>query len=469
MRNEQEMTTGERVFILTLQPESECVNIYGRDITARMEAEKRLRHISNHDMLTGLPNRALFLDRLDQALGHARRNEGRGAVLLIDLDNFKDVNDTLGHAAGDALLQATADRLAGCVGETDTLARLGGDEFAIILVDLAHAGDVAKLAQKIVADQARPFAIDGRTIHSSASVGVMVYSDGAPGNILRGADVALYRAKGEGRGTYRFFDAGMNAEVQRRQSVEDDIRLAIERGQFVLFYQPKLNLKTNRVEGLEALIRWQHPDLGLLAPGEFIPIAERSKLIVPMGNWVIREACTQNKAWQDAGLPPMKVAVNLSAVQFRRRHLKDHITKVLDDTGLEPNYMELEITESIAMDEARTATMDEMDGIGVSLSLDDFGTGYSNLSCLHEFPLRRVKIDKAFVENIGNKSNTGSIARAVISLGHSLGIEVTAEGVETERQQKFLADLGCDEIQGFHFCRPMPAPDVLPFLERHGS
>jgi diguanylate cyclase (GGDEF)-like protein len=305
-----------------------------------MEAEKRLRHISNHDMLPGLPNRALFLDRLDQALGHAKRNQGRGAVLLIDLDNFKDINDTLGHAAGDALLQATAERLAGCVGGTDTLARLGGDEFAIILVDLAHATDVAKLAQKIVTNQSRPFTIDGRTMHSSASVGVMVYADGVPGNILRGADVALYRAKGEGRGTYRFFNAGMNEEVQRRQAVEDDIRLAIERGEFVLFYQPKLNLKTNRVEGLEALIRWQHPDRGLLLPGEFISIAESSKLIVPMGNWVIREACTQNKAWQDAGLPRLKVAVNLSAVQFRRRHLKDHITRVLDDTGLEPKFLD---------------------------------------------------------------------------------------------------------------------------------
>jgi EAL domain-containing protein (putative c-di-GMP-specific phosphodiesterase class I) len=260
----------------------------------------------------------------------------------------------------------------------------------------------------------------------------------------------------------------MNKEVQRRQAVEDDIRLAIERGEFVIFYQPKLNLKTNRVEGPEALIRWQHPDRGLLLPEEFISIAERSKLFVPMGNWAIREACTQNKAWQDAGLLQLKVAVNLSAVQFRRRHLKDHITKVLDDTGLEPNFLELEITESIAMDEARTATMDELDGIGVSLSLDDFGTGFSNLSCLHEFPLGRVKIDRAFVEDIVTKSNAGSIARAVISLGHSLGMEVTAEGVETGIQQKFLADLGCDEIQGFHFCRPMPAEDVLPFLERHG-
>lgn len=470
---EFELTAGERIFNLTFQPLAAAgyVNIYGRDITEGKKAEERLRHSANHDVLTGLPNRALFLDRMEQALLRARRSAAMVAVHVLDLDHFKDVNDTMGHAAGDALIQGVAQRLTHCVRESDTVGRLGGDEFGIIQVDPSGPEGMATLAQKVVNSLARPLFIEGQNVHTGVSIGVSVYPDDTeePEQIMRNSDMALYQAKGEGRGTYRFFVARMNEEAQRRRAIEADLRAAIDRAEFVLHYQPKLNIKTGRVTGMEALIRWQHPEHGFCSPAEFIPVAERSKLIVPIGSWVLKEACERNKAWQDAGLSAVTVAVNLSAVQFRERNLIDEVRRTLDDSGLEGRFLELEITEGVAMDDAEETIrlFSALSELGLSLSIDDFGTGYSSLSYLKNFPVQRIKIDKAFVDDIGTDENSGAIARAVTMLGQSFGMEVTAEGVETEEQLEFLKDLGCDEIQGYLFSRPLDADAFQSFLDEY--
>ncbi|NQU60582.1 MAG: EAL domain-containing protein [Rhodospirillales bacterium] len=466
--SEIEMVCGDSIFALTLQPvvDADYVNIYGRDITKHKEAEEQF---VNYDDLTGLPNRALFQDRLKQVLGHARRSGKLAAVHLIDLDHFKDINETMGHDAGDILLQAIADRLLECIRTSDTVARLGGDEFGVIQVEPTDADGIAVLAQKLLNCFVEPFTIDNRDVHTSASIGITVFPDDAenPEQVLRNADMALYHGKGEGRGTYRFFVTQMNDDIQRRRTIEDDMRSGLERGEFVLHYQPKLHIGSNRITGMEALIRWQHPEQGFLSPAEFIPIAERSKLIVPIGEWVLREACAQNKAWTDAGQGPIKVAVNISAVQFRETNLTAVVKSALDETGLDPMQLELEITESLAMRNA-DATIElcgELGALGVSLSIDDFGTGYSSLSYLKNFPVQRIKIDKAFVDDILNDENPGVIATAVTTLGHSFGMEITAEGVETEDQLAFLRALGCDEIQGYYFSRPLPGPEFEEFLK----
>ena len=473
---EQEIEFHDKTYslIFHFEPEAGYVNIYGRDITERKRAEERIRHLANHDDLTGLPNRALFHDRLQQVLRNERRKRGNdkslGAVHLVDLDHFKDVNDTLGHPVGDALLQAIAGRLKDCVRETDTVARLGGDEFAIIQSGLNDADGVATLAHKATHALAEPFEIDGHSIHSSTSIGVTVFPDDASdaAQILRNADMALYRAKGEGRGKYCFYTEEMNQDVQRRRTIERDMRRAIEEDEFVLYYQPKFNVQENRISGMEALIRWQHPEHGFLSPAEFIPIAEKSKLIVPIGEWALRRACAQNKSLLEKGLQPVKTAVNLSAVQLRDKQLPRLVQDVLDENRLDPRYLELEITENVAMDdaEATIATFRELTDLGVSLAIDDFGTGYSSLSYLKSFPVQRVKIDKAFVDDIGTDLNPGAIARAVTTLGHSFGMEVTAEGVETEDQLEILKALGCEEIQGYLISRPLPMDDLVSYLQK---
>ncbi len=463
----KEMVCGESHYTLTLQPvvDAEYVNIYGRDITKHKEAENQ---IVNYDDLTGLPNRALFQDRLKQVLSHARRNAKLAAVHLIDLDHFKDINETMGHDAGDELLKGIAERLMTCVRSSDTVARIGGDEFGVIQVEPNDADGIAILAQKLLDCLDQPFKINGRDIHSNASIGITVFPEDAenPEEVLRNADMALYHGKGEGRGNYRFFVTKMNDEIQRRKSIEDDMRVGLERGEFVLHYQPKLHIESNQITGMESLIRWEHPEQGFLSPAEFIPVAERSKLIVPIGDWVLREACAQNKAWTDAGLGPVKVAVNLSAVQLRETDLTATIRQTLDETGLDPHQLELEITESLAMRnaEATIDILEDLTKIGVSIAIDDFGTGYSSLSYLKSFPVQRIKIDKAFIDDIGTEDNTGVIARAVTTLGHSFNMEITAEGVETEEQLAVLRSLGCDEIQGFYFSRPLPGDEFAAFL-----
>ncbi len=463
----QEMICGDCHYNLTLQPvvDADYVNIYARDITEHKETENQ---IVNYDDLTGLPNRALFQDRLKQVLGHAQRGGKLAAIHLIDLDHFKDINETMGHDAGDQLLKGIAERLLACVRTSDTVARLGGDEFGVIQVDPNDADGIAVLAQKLLNCLDQPFKIDGRDVHSNASIGITVFPEDAqnPEQVLRNADIALNHGKGEGRGNFRFFVAQMNEDLQRRRTLEEDLRTGLEKGEFILHYQPKLHLASNRITGMEALIRWEHPEQGFLSPAEFIPVAERSKLIVPIGEWVLREACAQNKTWTDSGLGPIKVAVNLSAVQFRDTDPTELIGTILKETGLDPNQLELEITENVAMRNAEAAieVFENLAELGVSLSIDDFGTGYSSLSYLKSFPVQRIKIDKAFVDDIGTEDNTGVIARAVTTLGHSFGMEITAEGVETDEQMAVLRSLGCDEIQGYYFSRPLPADEFEIFL-----
>jgi diguanylate cyclase (GGDEF)-like protein len=457
-----------RCFALTLQPVEDggYINIYARDITELKVAEDQ---IVNYDDLTGLPNRALFQDRLHQVLGHARRSGKLAAIHLVNLDHFKEVNETMGREAGDRLLQGIGGRLLDCVRTSDTVARLGGDEFGIIQVEPIDTDGVAILARKLLKCLEAPFEINARKVFIGASVGITVFPDDveSPEDVLRNADLALSNGKGEERGGFRFYVAQMKEDIQRRRSIEDDMREGLARGEFVLHYQPKLDIVCNRITGMEALVRWNHPEKGFMPPNEFIPVAERSKLIIPLGEWVLREACAHNKALTDSGLGPIKVAVNLSAEQFRSDGLVDMVTTVLKDTGLDPNQLELEITETLAMHDAEES-IDQcraLADLGLSLSIDDFGTGYSSLSYLKNFPVQRIKIDKVFVDDINGEENSGVIARAVTTLGHSFGMEITAEGVETEEQLNFLRSLGCDEIQGYYFSRPLPGDELEKFLK----
>ncbi|MBT3305911.1 MAG: bifunctional diguanylate cyclase/phosphodiesterase [Alphaproteobacteria bacterium] len=464
---DREMACQDRWFSITVQPvvDAGYTNIFGRDITKDKEAEEI---IVNFDDLTGLPNRALFQDRLQQVLGHARRAGKLAAVHLINLDHFKEVNESMGREAGDALLKGIANRFKDCVRTSDTVARLGGDEFGVIQVDPVNSDGVAVLAQKLLKCLEAPFEIDGRKVYSGASVGITVFPDdaGSPDDVLRNADLALSNGKGDDRGNFRFYVAQMNEDIQRRRSIEDDMRESLVNGDFVLHYQPKLNITTNRITGMEALVRWNHPEKGFMSPAEFIPVAERSKLIIPLGEWVLREACRHNKALTDAGLGPIKVAVNLSAEQFRAEGLVETVTSILDETCLDAKQLELEITESLAMHNADVSIdlCGALEEHGISLSIDDFGTGYSSLSYLKNFPVQRIKIDKAFVDDINDEENCGVIARAVTTLGHSFGMEITAEGVETEDQLNFLRALKCDEIQGYYFSRPLPGDELEEFL-----
>jgi diguanylate cyclase (GGDEF)-like protein len=464
---EEDLECGDKIYALMIQSVAggEYVNMFGRDITKRKETEDQ---IVNYDDLTGLPNRALFQDRLKQVLSHARRVGKLAAVHLVDLDHFKEINETMGHEAGDALLKGVSERVAAVIRTSDTVARLGGDEFAVIQVEPNDSDGVAVLAQKLLDCLQPPFHVNGQEVHSGASIGITVYPNDAsnPDEMLRNADLALYAGKGEGRGTYRFFVAKMNDDIQNRRQLEADMRAGIERGEFLLHYQPKLHLESDRVTGYEALIRWLHPERGFLSPAEFIPVAERSKLIVPLGEWALREACRQAKAWSDAGLGDGKVAVNLSAVQLNEVALTAVIKKALDETGLKASQLELEITESLAMNNPETTVglFKDLAKLGLTISIDDFGTGYSSLAYLKNFPVQRIKIDKAFVDDIGDGAKSGAIARAVTTIGHSFGMQITAEGVETEPQLKFLKRLGCDEVQGYYFSRPLPAAETEEFL-----
>lgn len=440
-----------------------------RHVAGGPAANAKEHSFAHHDALTGLPDRALFRDRLEQALRQARRNRSRIAVHLLDLDGFKEINDGVGHTVGDVILKTVADRLSRSLREIDTVARMSADEFAVIQPDLREIDGAAVLAQKLLGTLSAPVRADGQTVDISATIGVTVFPEDAedPQEVLRNADLALQHAKTEARGTYRFFVAAMNETIQRRRTIEKDLKLALERAEFLLYFQPKLNIKTNRITGMEALIRWQHPDQGFLSPAEFIPIAERSRLIVPIGTWALGEACAFAKGLRDANLPPVKVAVNLSAVQFREKDLVDVVRGALDQSGLDPGLLELEITETVAMTHAdeTIGVFRRLADLGVSLSIDDFGTGYSSLSYLKNFPVHRIKIDKAFVDDIGTDQNPGAIARAVTTLAHSFAMEVTAEGVESEAQLSFLDGIGCDEIQGYYFSRPLAVEPFKMFLD----
>jgi len=438
------------------------------DITERKHYEAQLEYQSNHDGLTGLPNRNLLMDRLRQALFHAQRHESQAAVLFIDLDHFKFINDSLGHHMGDRLLKIIAGRIAECVRSMDTVARQGGDEFVVVLSDLNQSEDAAIVAQNIRNSISRPLMIEEHELEISSSIGISIYpKDGEDGQtLLKNADVAMYRAKEQGRNNFQFFTDELNKKVVARMTMEKHLRRALEREEFLLHYQPQVDLKTGRITGMEALIRWQSPELGFIPPGDFIPLAEETGLIVPIGEWVLETACRQNKAWQIARLPALTMAINLSPRQFQQQNLAEMVARTLGETGLDPRYLELEIIESLLMHDVRSASLliAKLKELGSLLTMDDFGTGYSNLRFLKLFPFDKIKIDQSFVRTITSDPDTAAIARAMITLGHSLKLRVIAEGIETAGQLNFFRSHGCDEMQGYYFSRPVPPDQIEQML-----
>jgi diguanylate cyclase (GGDEF)-like protein/PAS domain S-box-containing protein len=433
-----------------------------------IEKEAKLNYLAYYDVLTGLPSRTLFQDRLDQALTSANRHKGRLAVLLLDLDDFKNINDSLGHNAGDQLLKQFATRLVGGLREGDTVARLGGDEFVAILDNVASEEDASVVTQKILKLGIEPFTIDGHQLFVTCSIGIAFYpKDGEDDEtLLKNADAALYRAKDQGRNNAQFCSAEMNGKALQSLTLANDLRHALKQQEFLLHYQPRVNLCSGEITGMEALVRWQHPEQGLVPPGRFIPAAEDSGLIVPLGTWVLHTACAQNKAWQAAGLKPVCVAVNLSARQFRQQDMVELVSRILQETGLDPVYLELELTESMIMHDADAtiATLARLKTIGVKLSIDDFGTGYSSLSYLKRFPIDFLKIDQSFVRDLTTDPDDAAITKTIISMAHDLGHKVIAEGVETEAQKSFLHLHHCDEMQGYLFSKPVPAEQVEVLL-----
>ncbi|HEX5127037.1 MAG TPA: EAL domain-containing protein, partial [Rhodocyclaceae bacterium] len=441
------------------------------DITERKAAEARIAFLAHHDPLTTLPNRTLFQDRLEQALARAERNHMMVALLFLDLDRFKTINDSLGHLAGDRLLQSVAERLQHCVRDTDTICRQGGDEFLIVLADITDADIPARIADKILRRLSEPFEIDGHTLGTSFSIGIAVYpTDGQDADgLMKDADTAMYHAKESGRNTYRFFTESMNANALERLELENLLRQALDRNELLLNYQPQIDLITGEILGAEALIRWQSEVLGFVPPGRFISIAEESGLIIPIGRWVLRQACLHAKAWQDSGLPAVAVAVNISALQFSRDDIVASVREVLLETGLAPDRLELELTESLLMKHADDVldTMQHLKALGVRLSIDDFGTGYSSLSYLKRFAVDRLKIDQSFVRDIVDDPDDAAIVRAIIQLGRSLKLDVIAEGTEARAQVDFLIREGCREAQGYYFCPPV-THDVFMSILRNG-
>lgn len=430
------------------------------DISERKAAEERIRYLAEHDALTGLPNRVLLHDRLAQALLVAQRERRRLALLFVDLDHFKNINDSLGHHVGDQLLGAVAERIVQCVRASDTVSRPGGDEFMLLLPDITAADDAARVAEKLLEALARPFSIDGRQLMVSASIGISLYpDDGADIDaLMRSADVAMYHGKESGRNAYHFFRAEMNERVLERVSLENALRRALRNGEFALHYQPQVDSATHRIIGVEALVRWHDPEAGLVSPARFIPVAEDTGLILPLGAWVLKEACRQNRAWQDAGMPAIPVAVNISALQFRQAQFADVIAGALAASGVAPGCLELELTESVMMDaaERNVAVLDGLRDMGVRVSIDDFGTGYSSLAYLKRLPIDKLKIDQAFVRDIASDPDDAAIVGAIIGLAHNLRLEVIAEGVENEAQLDFLQHCGCDQVQGYLFSPPLP-------------
>lgn len=442
------------------------------DVTERKVAEEQLAYLAHHDALTNLPNRALLADRLAQAIAHARRLERLVAVMFIDLDRFKNINDTLGHGVGDQLLHAVAKRVAGCTREGDTVSRPGGDEFIAVLTDLRHLDDVAKVAQKIVRAVSEPYFVDGRELFATASIGISMFpfDGGNVDSLIKNADRAMYQAKETGRNNFQFYTPDMHASALERLALENDLRKALDRGEFVLFYQPIVRLRDGQVVGSESLLRWRHPTLGLLPPDQFISLAEETGLIVPIGEWVLHTACAQTKMWADLGYT-LRATVNISARQFQQHNLLGVVEQALARARFPAECLELEITESAVMKDA-DETVKILRGLkdaGVRLSVDDFGTGYSSLGYLKRFPIDTIKIDRSFVRDILVDQFDEAIARAVIALAQSLGLRVIAEGVESAAQLDYLRELGCDEMQGHHFSPALPAHAFGQLLRERGT
>ena len=437
------------------------------DVTEKRRADARIAYMAQHDALTGLPNRLLFHERLNEALAHLRGHGEKLAILYLDLDQFKNVNDTLGHPAGDLLLKGVADRLRMCLRDTDIVARFGGDEFAVLQMGLAGPDEASKLADRIVTLLSEPYDIEGQQIMIGASVGIALAPvDGECADVLlRNADMALYGAKEDGRRIFRFFEPGMDVRLRTRRALELDLRNALAASEFELYYQPLVVLETGVISGFEALLRWRHPQRGMVPPSEFIPLTEEIGLIVPLGEWVLRQACAEAAAWPG----DLKVAVNLSSVQFKQGNLIEIVFSALASAGLPAARLELEITESILLEESKAnlATLHKLRALGVGISMDDFGTGYSGMSYLRAFPFDKIKIDRSFISELGASQDCMAIVLAITKLGLSLGIRTTAEGVETEEQRELLRKQGCTEMQGYLFSRPMPASEITKFLTSH--
>jgi diguanylate cyclase (GGDEF)-like protein len=426
--------------------------------------------LAYYDVLTGLPNRVLYNDRLSLALAHAQRTREMLVVLFLDMDRFKDINDTLGHSAGDQLLKTVARRMADSLRKEDTITRLGGDEFTLLLPGMTQAEDIAEIAQKILEAVRKPLMLGSHEVNITASIGIAIYAaDGEDAvALLKNADTAMYHAKEQGRNNYQFFTPALHIKTVEQLEMESSLHHAQEREEFIVYYQPLVDIKTGRIVSSEALLRWQHPERGLINPAEFISMTERTGLIVPIGEWVLRTACAQNKAWQDAGLPLLLVAVNLSARQFQQENLVEMVVLALKETGMDPRFLVLEVTESTAMYNIESAAykMERLNRLGVHLAIDDLGTGYSSLSYLKTFPIHALKIDRSFMQNVVTDSNDAAIVTAIISMGKGLGLKVVAEGVETTAQLEFLRSLGCDEAQGYLFDKPMAAGEFKKMLEQ---
>lgn len=438
-----------------------------RDISERKRMEEYLHDLARRDVLTELPNRTLLEESIGKALVEAHRNNQTVAILVIDLDRFKNINDTLGHNAGDKLLKLAASRLKACIRPSDIVARWGGDEFVILLPGLRSVDIAAGVAERCLEALSQPFDVDGRSLHITTSIGISMFPDGGTGAevLIKNADTAMYRAKAQGGDCYSIYAAEMNARAQERLSMESDLYFALDRNQLLLHYQPLISAKTGKLVGAEALLRWKHPELGLVAPGRFIPIAEDTGLIGKIGEWVLQQACSQMAEWRARGLLPIRLSVNLSSRQFRKDTLVNTISAVLRETRFDPQLLELEITETLLMENVKrsSAVIEELKSIGVRLSIDDFGTGYSSLSYLKRFPLNSVKIDRSFVSDVTTSESDASIVRATVALAKSLELKIIAEGVETKEQMDFLTQHGCDELQGFLFNKPMPPREFLSF------
>ncbi len=440
-----------------------------RDVSAARAMALEMAHSAQHDFLTGLPNRMLLTDRVSQAIAAASRHEKKVGVLFLDLDGFKHINDSLGHAIGDQLLRSVAKRLMGCVRGADTVSRQGGDEFVVLLSEMERPEDAAISAKRILSEVAEPHCIVHHDLHVTTSIGVSVYPDDGldAETLVKNADTAMYQAKENGRQSYQFFKPAMNVRAVERQSIEESLRMALQRREFELHYQPKINLKTRQIAGAEALIRWNHSTRGAVCPAQFISVAEDCGLILPIGKWVLHEACRQARTWLDAGLPLPSMAVNVSAMEFRDKNFLEGVFAILEDTGLDPKLLELELTESVLMEHAESAasTLKELRARGVQLAVDDFGTGYSSLSYLRKFAIDALKIDQSFVRQITTTPGETTIVTAVISMGRSLKLRVVAEGVETAEEMAFLQAHQCDEAQGYYFSQPVPPQQFAKLLK----
>ena len=465
---EQQLGNGRWVRVSKRQTKTGHVVGILTDVSDRKQSEAMIKRMAHQDSLTSLPNRTLFLERLEEATAYSRRNDRIVALMLLDLDNFKKVNDTFGHPAGDELLQQVSRRLFNCIRVTDTVARLGGDEFAIIATQVKSLHDINILAERIVASMDKPFQLDSHEVYTGTSIGITVFphDDGDTHQLMRNADLALYRAKEDGRGGYQVYDEHLNAEMQARRQLEMDLRVAIERDELHVVYQPQFDIESGAIIGAEALLRWTHPTRGPVSPGEFIPVAEATRLIIPISQWILETVCNQIRQWRAAGLPEICISVNVSPLQFRQDDMVQQLTEVLHNNELAPHWLELEITEGIAMEAGDDILeiLTRLKSLGINLAIDDFGTGFSSLNRLKKFPVDRIKIDQSFVRDITTDMNDAAISAAVVRLGHSLNLTVIAEGVETVQQLEFLAEQDCDEIQGYLMSKPLKAADFEAFL-----